>query len=251
MIGCIIQARMGSSRLPGKVMMTIDKENPVIYYVIKQLQHCKLLEEIVVATTTLSEDDVIEKYVTDLGKICYRGNPNDVLDRYYQCAKIFSFSSIVRITSDCPLIDPTIVDSVIQKFKLGSYDYVSNCIPHTFPFGTEAEVFSFQCLELTWKNAKKKSEREHVTPYIYNTNNFRIASITNSEDLSYLKWSVDRIEDLKLIKKIASKIKKRPLLMKDILALYKVEPDLIKTNSDYPPDEGYRKSLKEDELTKL
>jgi len=247
MIGCIIQARMGSSRLPGKVMMHIDEENPVIYYVIKQLQHCKLIDEIVIATTTLNEDDVIEKYAASIGIICYRGNQNDVLDRYYQCAKVFSFSSIVRVTSDCPLIDPTIVYSVIQKFKLNSYDYVSNFIPRTFPFGTEAEIFSFQCLASTWENAKKKSEREHVTPYIYNAENkYRIGSITNSTNLSHLKWSIDRLNDLKLIRYIISKITKRPILMKDVLDLYAQKPELTKVNDDHQPDEGYKKSISND-----
>ena len=116
MIGCIIQARMGSSRLPGKVMLNIDKKNPVIYYVIEQLKHCKNLEDIVVATTRLKKDDVIVEYLKQRGINVYRGSSSDVLDRYYRCAKQFSFSKIVRITCDDPLVDPEIVDKIINKF---------------------------------------------------------------------------------------------------------------------------------------
>src|SRR5690348_3787154 len=111
--GCIVQARMGSSRLPGKVMMPIDGKNPVLYYVISQLRYSKLIGKLIVATTTLKNDDVIAEYVDHIGVDCYRGSVNDVLDRYYQCAKKFSLSTIVRITSDDPLIDPIIVDQTI------------------------------------------------------------------------------------------------------------------------------------------
>ena len=140
-----MQARMGSSRLPGKVMMKPDGKHPIVYHVIKQLQNCKFIDKIVIATTNLPEDDVLTNFLKSMNVLVFRGSPNDVLDRYYQCAKKFSFSNIVRITSDNPLIDPTIVDLVISKFMEGSFDYVTNSFPRTFPQGTEPLTQTF-CL---------------------------------------------------------------------------------------------------------
>lgn len=243
----IIQARMGSTRLPGKVMMKIDKRNPVLYYVIKQLQNSKYLSKIVVATTGIQEDDIVVEFVNEMDIDYFRGSSTDVLDRYYKCAKKFSLSSIVRITADNPLIDPLIVDKVIEKFNSDSYDYVTNTQPRTFPQGTETEMFSFQALEKAWCEAKKPSEREHVTPYFYNNpSKFRIFNVTHSEDLSHLRWTVDRESDLNLIKNIVTKIKKRPILTSDIINLITKNPDLLNINKDYAFNEGYLKSLKDD-----
>jgi len=249
-INCIIQARMGSTRLPGKVMMEIDKDkNPILFYVINQLKNCINIDNIVVATTTFPEDNRIADFLQQTNVACFRGNDNDVLDRYYKCAKHFVFLTIVRITSDCPLIDPQIVDRVIEKFQTEKYDYVSNCIPRTFPYGTEVEIFSFNALEQTWKNAKKPSEREHVTPYIYNNRDkFRICSLCNDEDLSRFRWTVDRIEDLNLVKQLISLIKTRPILMRDILDVFKQKPELFEINKNLTPNEGYIESLKADQI---
>lgn len=249
--GAIVQARMSSSRLPGKVMMKVDSKYPVLYYVITQLQFSKLLDEIVVATSTLKEDDVIVDYVKNLETSCFRGSLTDVLDRYYQCAKKYSFDTIVRITSDCPLIDPTIVDRTIEKFYSSSYDFITNSgssfFGLTFPSGTEVEVFSIKALEKAWKQAKRPSEREHVPTYFFNNKtNFKISTITNSENLSHLRWCVDREPDLKLVRAIVSKIRKRPILMNDIINLFSNEPKLIEINKNYILDEGHLKSLEED-----
>ena len=155
MLGCIIQARMGSSRLPGKVMMNIDEKNTLLHYVVQQLKFAKLANNIIIATTTSEKDDNIVDFATKMNLKHFRGEVDNVLDRYYQCAKNFSISTIVRISADDPLIDPTIVDRVIEKFYSNSYDYVSNTNPRTFPQGNEIEVFSFETLEFAWKNAKK------------------------------------------------------------------------------------------------
>jgi spore coat polysaccharide biosynthesis protein SpsF (cytidylyltransferase family) len=233
MIGCIIQARIGSSRLPGKVMLKLDKKNPVLFYVLKQLQSSKLLDKIVVATTILDEDDVIADYAKNMGVDVFRGNTNDVLDRYFECAKKFSFSIIIRITADNPLIDPTIVDDLIKKFTSNSYDYLTNSYVRTFPYGTEVEVFSFKALEKAWKSAKKPSEREHVTPYLYNNpNNFKIFNVKYSKNISNLRWTIDRKNDLTLVKLIISKIHTRPILMNNILDLFSHEPKLFKINKN-------------------
>jgi spore coat polysaccharide biosynthesis protein SpsF (cytidylyltransferase family) len=248
MIGCIIQARMGSTRLPGKVMKRIDDENPVLYYVLKQLQSSTLLEKMIVATTILDEDDMIENYVKNMGIDVFRGNTNDVLDRYFQCAKKFSIDVIIRITADNPLIDPTIVDDMIKKFMSNSYDYLTNAHVRTFPYGTEVEIFSCKALKKAWKNAKKLSEKEHVTPYFHNNpDQFKIFNVENFMDTSNFRWTIDRQNDLILVKLIASKIKKRPILMTDILELFSREPNLFKINKNQPKNEGYPKSLKEDE----
>jgi len=247
MIGCIIQARMGSSRLPKKVLIQIDNKNPLLYFVLEQLKFSKFLDKIVVATTNLNEDNAIVKFLENQNVEFFRGSSDDVLDRYYQCAKEFSFSTIVRVTSDNPLIDPTIVDKIITKFQSDKFDYVSNTINRTYPYGTEVEVFSFKTIEEIWKNSEKPSEREHVTPYIFNNiEKFQTYNVENTENLSHLRWTVDRETDLQLVKSIISKITKRPILMNDILELIKKDKKLIEINKNNVPDKGYLKSLNDD-----
>tara|TARA_B110001454_G_C12636879_1_gene399473 strand:- start:188 stop:961 length:774 start_codon:yes stop_codon:yes gene_type:complete len=248
MIGCIIQARMGSTRLPGKVLKNVEGNKPVLYFVLKQLQESKMIEKIVIATTTLEEDSKIVNYSNDLGVECFRGSSENVLERHYECAKKFSMSTIVRIPSDKPLIDPTIVDKTIKFFNEKPSDYVTNFFSEpAYPSGSEVEVFSMNGLKKMWKNAKLPSEKEHVTDYFINhMNDFKIFHIANSEDLPSMRWAVDRIEDLELVKTIVSKIQKRPILMKDIVNLFKNEPELIKMNKNVSRNEGELKSLEKD-----
>ena len=249
MIGCIIQARMGSTRLPGKVMLDVENDKTVLDFVIKQLQNCKLVDKIIVATTTLEDDKQIANFSKQLGIDSFRGSSDNVLDRYYQCAKEYSVSTIVRIPSDKPLIDPEIVDNLVSVFRNDSYDYITNFLSNpTFPSGTEVEVFSINALKKAWEKAKIPSEKEHVTPYFTNhEDEFKITHIENSENLSHLRWAVDRIEDLKLVREIVSKIKKRPILMKDIVELFSKEPELVEINKNVNWKEGELKSLKEDQ----
>ena len=149
--------------------------------------------------------------------------------------------------SDKPLIDPSIIDNIVNKYDVNSYDYVSNFLSLSYPSGTEVEVLSFRTLEKIWKEAKLPSELEHVTKYIHtHQNEFNLLNIEYSEDLSKLGWAVDRIEDLELVEKIASKVKNRPILMTDILELFKREPNLKKINNKIDRNEGNIKSLKED-----
>ena len=249
MIGCIIQARMGSTRLPGKVMLSVENDKTVLHFVIKQLQNCKLVDKIIVATTTLEDDNKIANFSKDLGIDCFRGSSDNVLDRYYQCAKEYSVSTIVRIPSDKPLIDPEIVDKLVSMFRNNSYDYITNFLSNpTFPGGMEVEIFSINALKKAWKKAKLPSEREHVTPYFTNhKDEFEITHIENSENLSHLRLAVDKIEDLKLVRKIVSKIKKRPIITKDILDLFAKEPELVEINKNVNRKEGDLKSFKEDQ----
>ena len=173
-LGCIIQARMGSVRLPGKIMKELDSEKTCLDYIIKQLQDIPDITKIVIATTDLDEDDIIQDFGRKNGIKVFRGKTFDVLDRFYNCAKEFSMINILRITSDCPLIDPNIVLEMIKKMNTGKFDYVSNAINRTFPIGLDAEIFSFTALEKSWKSAELPSEREHVTPYIKkNSKTFR------------------------------------------------------------------------------
>ena len=232
-IGCIIQARMSSTRLPGKVLMRLNEKNTVLDYVIQQIKHCKNFEKIIIATTDLKEDDVICEHLASQKIEFFRGSSEDVLDRYYQCAKLYSLSIIVRITGDNPLIDPNIVENVLMEFQSRSCDYVSNAVVRSFPYGTETEVFSFDALEKAWNNAKKDNEREHVTPYFYNNpEKFRIYHVENQKNLSSLRWTVDQIEDFILVKNIVSKINKSPILMNDIINLLTEEPKLLDINKN-------------------
>lgn len=248
MIGCIIQARMGSTRLPGKVMKKLNEQFTVLDFVLKQIQNSKLIDKIIIATTTLSEDDIIVNFCKERKIDYFRGDSQNVLDRYYKCAKKFSLSTIVRITSDAPLIDPIIVDQVIKKFESMTFDYVCNTQPRTFPQGTETEIFSFSALEKIWHKAKLPSELEHVTPYFYtHPQEFRILNIENSENLSNFRWCIDKENDLELIRIIVKNIKKSPILMADILKFFKEEPKFLNLNKDHIINEGYFKSLKEDE----
>ena len=250
MIGCIIQARLGSTRLPQKALLNLDEKNSTLFYVINQLKNCKRIEKIVVATTDLKEDDLIEKTVGNFGVTCFRGNEKDVLDRYYNCAKKFEFDFIVRITADCPLIDPQIVDNVINNFDSSKEDYISNTLKNTFPKGLDVEVFTFSALKKTWIESKLPSEREHVTQYIRNNPSFKIKNYENEENLSEHRWTLDREEDLVFIREIIKRIEKRPILMEDVISVLRQEPDLSKINANIDPDEGINKSKREDIIFK-
>ena len=247
MIGCIIQARMGSSRLPGKVLMNSGNGMPLLYYVINQLRHCSKVKNLVIATTTNQEDDEIEKFADNNSVNVFRGSEKDVLDRYFQCAKKYSFSTIVRITADCPLIDPQIVDKVIEQFFSGNYDFATNTLTRTFPIGTDVEVFSFSALKRTWESAQLPSEREHVTPYLRNERNFKIINVQNDKNISSLRLTVDRIEDFELIKQILKNISVNPIHLGDVLELFSRKPELIEINKHIDNNEGFSRSLKEDQ----
>ena len=247
MIGCIIQARMCSTRLKGKVLHKINSEETILSFLLKQITNCKSLKTVVVATTELDEDDVIVDFLKSYDVEIFRGNSENVLDRFYHCAKKFKFSTIVRLTADNPLIDPQIINDSIQKYSNSDCDYLTNSIDRTFPNGTEVEIFSFNALETEWKFAKKKSEREHVTPYFYNNpNKFKIHHFKQKQDQSKFRYSIDRKEDYLLVLKILSKINTRPIKTSDIIELLTNYPEIKKLNSHIIPNEGYVKSISED-----
>jgi len=246
MIGCILQARMSSTRFPGKIMMTV-KNRPIIDYVITQLQYSKNIEQIVIATTNNQIDDILIEYAKKKLIPIFRGSEEDVLDRYYNCAKKFNFSSIVRITSDNPLVDPEIIDNAIEKFKSGDFDFISTEHPPTLPQGYAVEVFSFEALKNSWKNAKKKSEREHVSPYMYNNPQlFKLHNIEFKNDLNHIRCTLDRKNDFVFLEKIILEQKEQPILLKDVLDFVKKNPKLIEINNSYPKNEGYLNSVQND-----
>jgi spore coat polysaccharide biosynthesis protein SpsF len=239
---------MGSTRLPGKVLMLLDKKHTTLDYIINQLKHSKLLGKIIIATTNLEEDNVIVDFAKKNKIECFRGETDDVLDRYYNCAEKFSLDTIVRITSDEPFIDPTIVDQIINNFQKIGCDYASNNLIRTFPAGFDVEVFSKQVLERTWREAKLSSEREHVTPFMKkNKDIFKQFNLKSSQHIPISRLTLDRKEDLKILKAVASKILGRPILFRDIFELFEREPNLLELRNDIDPLEGYNKSLKEDE----
>ena len=253
---------MGSTRLPGKVLMLLDKKHTTLDYVINQLKHSKLLGKIIIATTNLEEDDVIVDFAKKNEIEYFRGKSTDVLDRYYKCAEKFSLTNILRITSDDPLIDPTIIDELIRNYQETDCDLASietsvenninnakskNLSGYPYPIGLNAQIFSFSALERTWKNAKLPSEREHVSPYMMkNSDIFRQFHLRNPIKIPPLRLTIDKEEDLELCRNIISKISKHPILLHDILELYGNEPKLFEINIHIDPLEGYNKSINED-----
>lgn len=251
-IKAIIQARTGSTRLPNKVLLEINGK-PLLWHVINRLSFSKKLDQVILATTDNQADDLLEDFAKKYGINYFRGSENDVLDRYYQCAKLNEADVIVRITADCPLIDPEVVDKVIENFlnNKENCDYCANVLPPTFPDGLDTEVFSFKTLERAWNEAKLTSEREHVTAYIYkNPEKFKLQNVANEIDLSSLRWTVDTENDFKFVKEVYQQLgkDKEIFYMKDILDFLEKNPELKDINSNSKRNEGYDKSLAEDKL---
>jgi spore coat polysaccharide biosynthesis protein SpsF len=232
-IVCIIQARMGSSRLPGKVMMDLIGE-PMLTRDINRVKRAKTLSEIVVATTVKPADDVIEDLCRRWGWVWFRGSEQDVLDRYYRAALANEADTVVRITSDCPLIEPSIVDQVVSHFLANRHrlDYVSNRIPRpTFPIGLDTEVFSFQSLQRAWQEDGNPAWREHVTPYIYmNPSMFHVEGITSDVDRSHMRWTVDTSEDMDFVRKIYERFGSDDFSWTDVLSVLEQNPEWSEIN---------------------
>lgn len=241
---------MSSTRLPGKVMLDICGQ-PVLAHVINRLKAARHIDTIVVATTIDRSDDVIGSWCRSNSVQFYRGSLEDVLDRYYKAAKEFNARTIVRITSDCPLIDPTLVDAAIEKFSTGNFDHVS--IDPTYPDGLDAEVFSFAALARAHKEATLSSEREHVTPYIWkNAQTFRLGRVVSEADLSRMRWTVDDEKDFLFVGKIYEALMHdgRVFSTAEILKFIEANPSILEINSATMRNEGYAKSLKEDRVIK-
>lgn len=246
----IIQARMSSSRLPGKVMLPILGK-PLLYMMMQRLKASKLSGKLVVATTNDPEDDIIEGLCAAEGWRCYRGDKYDLLDRHYQASMVYEADIVLKIPSDCPLIDPVIVDNVIGYFLENSFDYVSNLHPATYPDGNDVEIMTQSTLWQAWSQAHKDFEREHTTPYIWeNTSLFRIGNYNwpLQKDLSMShRFTIDYPEDYTFIKTVFEKLyPENPMFgLTDILQLLDKEPAIYNINAKYAGVNWYRNHLDE------
>lgn len=238
MVKAIIQARMGSSRFPGKVLREAVGK-PLLQLMLERVQSSKSIKGIIIATTLEERDDPIVALASRLNVAVFRGSEKDILDRYYKAAKQFKAKVIVRLSSDCPLIDPQITDRVVQYYldNQDRFDFVSNMHPPTFPDGLDVEVMPFPILELAWREAKKPYEREHATPYIWdNPEIFRIGNVENETEL-HLKerWTVDYEEDYLFVKQIYENLygSGRIFYIKDVLELLDRKPKIRQINQEY------------------
>jgi spore coat polysaccharide biosynthesis protein SpsF len=227
-----IQTRMGSTRLPGKALEDLVGES-MLARVVDRTSRAKTLDAVVVATTTQPDDDAIVSLCKERGWPFFRGSEEDVLDRYYQAALAFKADVIVRITSDCPLIEPLIIDEVVQEFLSHhpEVDYVSNGLERTFPRGLDVEVISFAALERAWREDNNPAWREHVTPYIWrHPEKFKICNVANDVDYSQMRWTVDTIEDLTFVRKIYSNFQSDTFTWKEVLRLLEMHPAWLEIN---------------------
>ncbi len=236
MILAILQARMSSSRLPGKVLMPI-LGRPMLSLQIERALHSRRVDQLIVATSTEKGDDKIESLCNDMNVSCFRGSLNDVLDRFYQAALLHKPEHVVRLTGDCPLVDPVLIDQMITSHVQGDYDITTNAGEDpTFPDGLDAEIISFDILRQAWKEADLLSEREHVTPYIYKNNvRYKINYFRNTTNLSKLRWTVDEEEDFDLVNRIYSAlyVKNPDFTTSDILEFLEKNHELKTMNTLY------------------
>lgn len=229
----IVQARMGSSRLPGKVLLPAAGK-PLLEIELGRLQQCRLPDALCVATTEGRQDDPIVDLCHALEIPCFRGSEEDVLSRYYEAARFMQADEITRITADCPLIDPNVVDAVIEKRRNTRADYASNTLKRTFPRGLDSECFSFATLSAAFNKAKEPWEREHVTPFIYDRpGRFSTASLERGQDESRHRWTVDTQEDFRLISLILEHFAENLLGFRtgDVLRLLEENPGWFAINT--------------------
>jgi spore coat polysaccharide biosynthesis protein SpsF len=247
----LIQARMSSSRLPGKVLQDIAGQ-PMLWHVVHRAQRVKSIDSVAVITSTSAEDDIIETLCKGKGIPYFRGSLEDVLDRYYQATIHFKADVVVRLTADCPLLDPKIIEQVVRTFHENSFDYVANILEVTYPDGLDTEVFSFKSLERAWREARLKSEREHVTVYILkHPELFRLGSVKQEEDLSSWRWTVDTPADLEFVRAIHRFIKDKEFGMEEIAKLLKEHPELLEMNAGQLRNEAYLKQLQEESAAQM
>jgi spore coat polysaccharide biosynthesis protein SpsF len=232
-IVAIVQARMGSSRLPGKVLMDLGGET-VLARVVGRLRRSKLVNEIMVATTDSGVDDAIVHECRRIEVSSFRGSEPDVLDRYYEAARVSAATTVVRITSDCPVIDPQLVDETIRVFQRQHGDCARNSFPRTYPRGLDTEVFTVGALEQAWRDAHEPYEREHVTPYFYeHPELFRLVSQCGQIDYSQYRWTLDTAEDLELLRTIYARFSNEDFFSwSDAVQLMAREPELAGLNSN-------------------
>jgi len=248
----IIQARMGSTRLPGKVLLSLEGKT-VIEHVVERVKCAKLVDEVIVATSININNLPLIRVCAEKNIRVFCGSEEDVLDRFFQLAKLLVPAHIVRITADCPVIDPAIIDKIIATHFLENADYTSNTIDETYPDGLDIEIFTYKSLTQAWNEASLSSEREHVTPYIKkHPDLFLLKSIVSDINYADKRWTLDTELDFEFLRSIFNILYKKNhfFSMNDILHLIKKQPSLEKINSNIIRNEGYLNSLKKDEIIK-
>lgn len=246
----VVQARTTSTRLPNKIMLpVVDK--PLITRMMERLLRSRLAGTVVMAITTDTEDDPLETLCLNEGFECFRGHPLDLLDRHYQAALKYQADIVLKIPSDCPLIDPSIIDQVIEVFLEGEYDYVSNLHPGTWPDGNDVEVMPFAALEKAWQEASKNFEREHTTPFLWERpDRFKIQNVSWETGLDYSmshRWTIDYEEDYHFIKTIFEKLlpENPAFTTRDVLDLLDAEPEIMQLNAHLAGVNWYRHHMDE------
>jgi spore coat polysaccharide biosynthesis protein SpsF len=254
----IIQARMGSTRLPGKVLKPILGK-PMLVHIVERLRKVAKINEVVVATSEEKINDSIRKICEENKISCFSGSENDVLDRFYKAARVHKANVVIRITADCPLVDPALIDKVLTLFlRSKNYDFIGVATGagvadkkfdgYRYPDGLDTEVFSFSVLETAWREAKEPLEREHVTPFIWKRpNRFKLGSYKSDIDYSKMRWTVDNQEDFEVVSAIYAELypKKLDFNMNDVLNFFKKNPKLLKKNVHFIGEEGYEKFWEE------
>ena len=234
----IVQARMGSTRLPNKVMKEINRV-PMIELLLSRLSQSKEIDQIVVATSIEDKNLPLVKHVEGLGYLCFRGSEDDVLQRYLDAARKSNSGIVVRVTGDCPLIDPVLVDEVVSQFKLQQVDYLTNTLPPSYPDGLDTEVFTFAALERAAIESQDPFDHEHVTPYLRRSGLFKIKGITHVQDLSNLRWTVDEEVDFEVISNIFNHFAPNiHFSWTQVLDLQQKKPHLFEANQSINRNEG-------------
>lgn len=236
LVVAIVQGRMASSRLPGKILADLNGQ-PVLAWVVRRAQRAVGVDQVVVATSVSNDDDVVEAFCKEEGYACVRGNLHDVLDRYVTAARQFDAEVIVRLTGDCPFIDPAMLANNLRTFleTQPELDFAANRLPgeRTIPIGLDAEFCTMTALETAWREATEPHQREHVMPFFYeHPERFNILHIKHSPNYGHLRWTVDTPEDLELARRIAATFPNDTFTWQDILALFERQPELAEINAE-------------------
>lgn len=241
----VLQARTSSSRLPGKVLLPILGQ-PMLLRQIERLKRCRDIDRLLVATSTDPTDDPLAKLCAEHGLDCFRGSLPDVLARFVEAARTVNPEVVVRLTGDCPLADPSLIDAVIRRFLASDFDYLSNCEPPTYPDGLDVEVLRLSCLEEAQREAVLPSHREHVTLFVRRQpTRYRLGNYADTVDRSTLRWTVDELQDYEFVRSVYEALypDKPDFTTADIYSLLETVPQLLTINSQFQRGEGGRKSL--------
>jgi spore coat polysaccharide biosynthesis protein SpsF len=249
----IIQARMGSNRLPGKVLLPLLGK-PMLWHIVQRVRSVPSINEVIVAAPNDQANEVLRGFCADNKIVLFAGSENDVLDRYYQAAQQFKANPIIRITADCPLVDPQLIETLIKKYKSGGYDHIGVAAgagaeslgKGRFPDGLDAECFGFPALARAWRDATDPRDREHVTRYLWNNKQiFHVGELTADVDYPKLRLTVDHPEDFQLVTKIYESLysESRPFLLSDVMKFLKKNPGLVEVNRKWTEADNYRSVL--------